>query len=262
MTTDQTQTAGDGASQGGGNTPPPAPPSISELLNDESKLDTPVPLAQVKDWFTAERGRIITEVEQRLRSEAAEREAAQRARADQQAAAQEDIEFASSVYANLSSPDPEVRAAAEAKMQADPERYNRGRSLQFQRDSSEAHSKAVNAYMAPVWQGVREAGYESLFAEVFKPEGSELLRQANGNWMLAAMKHAEQIGYQRGATEAADEADRQRRAAEGADGPPAMGAPGGSSDNSDLWAGIDRTKPGAGAEYRRRLAERQSAARR
>jgi hypothetical protein len=155
-----------------------------------------------------------------------------------------------------------VRASAEAKMQSDPERYNRGRSLQFQRESTEAQSKAVNAYMTPVWQGVRAAGYESLFTEVFKPEGSELLREANGNWMLAAMKHAEQLGYQRGATESADEADRQRRAQEGAGGPPALGGSAGGSSNDDLWAGIDRTKPGAAAEYRRRLANRQSTARR
>lgn len=255
MRTTDGEPGGDGTSmdpnQGGGGGDGAV--DIAALLEDEAAADTPIRVADLKPFLEQHSSKLIADAEATFTRRQQEQQAAERARSDQQAAAQEDIDFAASIYKRMA--DPATRAEAEAEMQANGDRYARGRSLQFQRESSEAQSKAVNAYMEPIWAAVKPE-YESLFTEVFT-ENSEALRAAGGNWMLAAMKHAENLGYQRGKNEAADEADQTRRINEGADGPHANNGAGGGGARGSLEErakqGVDFTKPGAAALYQANL---------
>lgn len=236
---------------------PPPPLSVEQLLEQggEVKVDDLKPLLEQRD------AALVARIENDLRQKAADDEARRRAADDQNAAAAADIEWAQRIFTDMDSQDPATAEAAKAEWRANEERYNRGRSLKYQRESSETQQRAVNEYMAPIWQGIREAApeYQSLFAEVFGNRGdTEAMREAKGNWMLAAMKHAEHIGYERGKNESGDAADLNRRVQDGVQGPPGLGG-GAHDDNSDLWNGIDRTQAGAAAEYQRRLQARQRA---
>lgn len=220
----------------------------------EVKVDDLKPLLEQHTAAT------VARIEQDMRQRAEDERTRQRALDDQNSAAASDIEWAQGIYDAMDSQDPATAEAAKASMRAAEERYNRGRSMKYQRESSQAQQAAVENYMGPIWTGVKAAGYEALFVGdgALANGGTPEMREANGNWMLAAMKTAEAIGYERGKTESANATDLNNRVADGSSGAPALGSPPADS-NADLWAGIDRTKPGAAAEYQRRLAARQQA---
>lgn len=237
-------------------TAPPAPVTLASLLASGETVN----VADLTPLLEQEQAATVARVEADIRQRANDERARQQAQDQQNAAAASDIEWAQTVYDQMDDADPAVSEAAKVAMRTNELRFNRGRALKYQRESSEAQQTAVQEYMTPLWAGVRAAGYEALFVAggALNNGESQAMRDANGNWMLAAMKSAEAIGYERGKTEAGNAADLNNRVNEASGGPPALGAP--SADaNADLWNGIDRSKPGAAAEYQRRLADRQRA---
>jgi len=232
----------------------PEPLNIGELLEDESAADTPVKVADLKKWYEAQRHEIVATVEQDFRKRTEEENARRRASEDQNAAAAADIDWAQHIFERLASPDADERATAEAEMQSNASRYNRGRSLKFERESTEAQNRAVSEYMAPIWKHVQDAGEYTDLIEALKPDGP-LMQEAGGNWLLAAMKHAETRGYERGRTEKSEDDDQQRRINDGAGGPPMLGGISRGSGES-ITDGVQLGAPGS----TRLLRERREAA--
>lgn len=234
----------------------PLPLDIEALLADEAAANTPVKIADLKPFLEKHTAKLVTSVEADFRKRRDEEAAVERSRHEEDAAAAADIDWAAAIYADLSSSDETKRVAAETAVQQNADRYANGRSLKYQRESTDARDKAISAHVGPLFKHIQDADakYQPVLDAIADPAKVEA---ANGNWILTGLRAAEQIGYERGKHEADDDRDLTRRIAAGANGAPAFnnGTP---VSSEALMEGITPGKPGSAREYFNRLDKQRS----
>jgi len=233
-----------------------APPAIADLLSwDEEKQGAPpiqaVPLADLRAYITQRDGeltaRVSNDVMSSLRAAREREEANQR----QHATVQEDIDWANSLQQRMFSADPAVKAAAESEAQTNQSRYERGLAFKYQSTLDAEQNRVLSQHYAPLMEGLKTAGHQQLIDLLASPEQ---LAKAGGNPFIAAVDYAEQRGYERGKTEAAEAADLQRRIDEGTRNGQGMHNGGSRRTDSPVTAGIAMGTPGSTRLLRQRLA--------
>lgn len=240
---------------GGGDTPPL---DIAALLGDESQSDTPITIAQLKPFLEQHTGTVATQVREQLRTEREAEERARNARDESNASRNSDRTWAVELDKRLDSADPEVRAAAQTEKEGNRERYIRGMAYDYEDKSTETMVKAVNAHMEPRMRHLTQNNEQAFVDAMADPA---FLQQYSGNELLAAIRFGDERGYQRGLHEAEEQADRDRRAEEASGGAHDNNGGGGAGSerrDDDLWAGIDRSKPGAWRLYQQRVDARKA----
>lgn len=244
-------------------TDPPAGPDIAALLADENAGDTPLTVAQLKPFLEAQTGVIAERERERIRAERAEQDRIQRESDERNSTRKSDRDWALDLDRRLDSRDEAVRAQALADKEGAGDRYRRGLAVAYEDDSNERQIAAVNAHLSPRLAHLQGEGQQAFLDKL---ADAQWFGQFGGNELLAAIKFGDEAGYQRGLHEAEEAADQARRTVEASQGGPGGEAGGGgggaAGGRTDLWEGIDRSKPGAAAEYQRRLNASQTQAQR
>lgn len=238
--------------------PPVAPPAldIDALLADETKGDTALKVSDLKPFLEQHTNRLVEQVTTDLRTRQEQAEAARRDAEERNASAKTDRDFARGIEQRLRSADEAERAQAQIDMDASKDRYRRGLAIDWQMESAETRDRAIAEHTTPLLADLQKQGQQAYLDALANPAE---VAKFGGNYLLMAIKHGEEIGYQRGKTEAADLADQGRRIDAGASGAPSLGAPAGNN-GGDRYAGIDQSKPGAAAEMMKRDADARSRA--
>lgn len=236
----------------------PVPPAgaapsldIAALLADEAAADTPIKVSDLKPFLERQTGEIVAKVTTDLREQQQRADAQRRSQEEQQATAQADRTFARDIERRLREGSDEDRSAATQDMNTHRERYLRGLAVDYQAESAETRNRAIAEHVNPLFQQIKDDGRFQSYLDALQDPAQ--LQPHNGNWVLMALRHGEQAGYERGKAEAEAAADQTLRINTAAGGPPPLGTPANNDQHADLWEGIDRTKPGAASEYNNRV---------
>lgn len=231
--------------------PPPAVAAAAapDAVNPEPtapEIDWTDPEAR-QQYLTQREGEIVATVREQTRAEREAAERDQRAREEQQAALQSDMDWATELDKRLDSNDPDVRAAARAERDEARDRYNRGMALQYQHADGARWNKHYTERITGQYREIAQQ-YPELTQqleadqEAFKAG----LEAKGGNYLLFFMEQGKQLGEAAGYARGVEETERRLRVDANAEGPHSQSNVNSPGGNSNPFAGIDKSKPGAG----------------
>ncbi len=174
--------------EGGDSTPEPDPPTAVErfALDEEARSALPeeqqgfsvpdiqsIAEAAAAIAVTAERERSATEATQRAETEAAA--------VTSRAAAQSDIDYATSLDERRNSTDPEVSVPARAEWEQNRERYERGLGMKYTQKDADVRKTIIDEHYAPLLADLQQndlGAFGSWFSEHGREYGGNTLRSA------------------------------------------------------------------------------------
>lgn len=222
---------GEGASAGDGNEPPQSPsladrlklpPEEREKLPDDQRAVT---LDDLDEFVKGVIGETRTAADREYAERAERERAAAAAQQQQSAAAQTDIDYYNDLKGRSFSADEAVRVTAQAEMEKNETRYQRGAALALQ-TSQQTQERAVYAsFFTAVSNDLEQAGFAGVMPKPGTPEYvgfAAKVNQAKGGFAGLFIEHGKQLGIEEGKRLGREEAEREHRIDDGKDGAPAV----------------------------------------
>lgn len=229
-----------------------AAPDIEALLswNEEEKGPIPddlkaIPVESVRSYVSERSTRVAAETEASVRQRLLDDQQQERGAQQTRAELEKEISWAEDLEKRRGAADAATREAANAEYTRNEERYVNALAGKHSMRQRVLSSQVLEQHFRPQFETLAAAGHED-FVKTKLPA----MVKEHGGVLAATLAYGKSLGDAEGYARGVDEEGRKHRVENNANGAQASNDKGGGGAH-DALAGIDRTKPGAGAAIAR-----------